>query len=127
MGLYCVGLYLAFQGELGSMRRIIGSKVELPELVKRYPALKNNQGYKKVDELRLLYEASVKGRDTAAANFLKIKHPQYFKIEHMKAQGRKFPLNPVFGNLEVAEKDFAAYASAIKDFARSIQKLLPIP
>ena len=125
-GLYCVGLYLRFQALLTAFRSLRGVTT-LADLVKRYPALKKASSYKKVHELGLVYRASVDGRDSPAAKQLKSLRPDYFKCESIEVQGRKFPMDPVFGNLGVAEKDFLRYASALKDFARVIQRQLPIP
>jgi hypothetical protein len=99
----------------------------LDDLVKRYAALRKASSYKKVHELWLVYQASVSGRESVAARQLKSLRPDYFACEDVVIGGRKWRLNPVFGNLAVVEKDFLRYASALKDFAKTIQRRLPIP
>ena len=127
--LYCVALYLRFQASLTSMSplRSLPGVSTLGDLVKRHPSLRKASSYKKVHELWFVYQASVNGRDSVAARQLKSLRPDYFAFENVEIAGRKYRLNPVFGNLAVAEKDFIRYASALKDFAKVIQKQLPIP
>ena len=127
VGLYCIALYLRFQASLAAFRSLLRGVTTLADLGRRYPTLKKASSYKKVHELWFVYRASVDGRDSPAARQLKSLRPDYFKCESIEVQGRKFPMNPVFGNLGVAEKDFLRYASALKDFAKVIQRQLPIP
>ena len=131
VGLYCVALYLRFQAKLvamSSLRSLRGIST-LPDLVKRYPALKKASSYKKVHELWLVYKASVDGRNSPAAKQLKVLRPAYLEeYKNVEIEGRKSHLiSLVFGNLAIVEKDFARYASALKDFAKVIQRQLPIP